>query len=81
MSQQESKMSKMKDTDECAFPACNEAHTNDTMGMTLRDYFAAKMMPTAYLAYECGLNGNFDGAAKECYSMADAMIAERNQGE
>ena len=27
-----------------AFPACNEANTNNTMGITKREYFAAKAM-------------------------------------
>lgn len=46
-------------------------------GMTLRDYFAAHVLSSAYqLATSKGIE---DGAkvAKECYTIADAMLAER----
>ncbi len=43
-------------------------------GMTLRDYFAAKAMQ-AFLADD----GHIERVAEYAYSMADAMIAERDK--
>jgi hypothetical protein len=61
-----------------AFPACGEAWTNDTMGMTLRDWFAGQalsgMMANSYY-HESGIV-----PIKDCYHFADAMIAEREKG-
>ena len=34
-----------------AFPACNEANNNNTMGMTLRDWFAGQALPQAVEDY------------------------------
>jgi len=53
-------------------------------GMDLRDYFAAKAMQslmTNFLAKDLDLtdpNGWMDGLAMDAYSMADAMLKERN---
>jgi hypothetical protein len=53
-------------------------------GMDLRDYFAAKAMQalmTTFLAKDLDLtdpNGWMDGLAMDAYSMADAMLKERN---
>lgn len=61
----------------------------DSNGMTLRDYFAAKAMQamiTGYLSNEKGsefgfklYEGDHVHAAKVAYSIADAMLAERNK--
>ena len=63
-----------------AFPACNEANMNETMGMTLRDWFAGQAL--------AGFTSGFTGAvgdtewfrqvgAPAAYAVADAMIAAR----
>ncbi len=61
----------------------------DSNGMTLRDYFAAKAMQamiTGYLSNEKSSESGFkfyEGdhihATKAAYSVADAMLAERNK--
>jgi len=43
-------------------------------GMTLRDYFAAEVMPEIYQRVE---TGGFERVAKLCYEMADAMLKAR----
>ena len=49
-------------------------------GMTLRDYFAAKVMPAVYADYvdsarKIGFDeGWMDGVARDAYAMADAML-------
>lgn len=43
-------------------------------GMSLRDYFAAKMMPEMNWV-------NVEISAKECYRVADAMMKARQEGE
>ena len=44
-------------------------------GMTIRDYFAAKVMQSIYRD-----NTSFnEGIAEEAYKMADAMLAERSK--
>jgi hypothetical protein len=43
-------------------------------GMTMRDYFAAKVMPEIYQRVE---TGGFERVAKLCYEMADAMLKAR----
>jgi hypothetical protein len=54
-------------------------------GMTLRDYFAAKAIPTLignFLSKDLDLtdpNGWMDGLAMDAYSMADAMMKARNE--
>jgi len=55
-----------------AFPT-PESHGDDFEGMSLRDYFAAKALPTIpreILATE-------EAKAKWAYAVADAMLAER----
>jgi len=53
-------------------------------GMDLRDYFAAKAMQsfiTSFLGKDLDLTdpmGWMDGLAMDAYSMADAMLKERN---
>lgn len=51
-------------------------------GMTLRDYFAAKvlqgLMANSHIANVNGLHSNLDLInAKSCYAMADAMLEAR----
>jgi hypothetical protein len=43
-------------------------------GMTLRDYFAAKVLPQCFK-----VSTTTDIAAKEAYRMADAMLKAREQ--
>lgn len=56
-----------------------------TGGMTLRDYFAAKAMPSVYTDYcesadVIGFEENWrDGVALDAYAMADAMLKAREQ--
>jgi hypothetical protein len=58
-----------------AFPACNEANMNDTMGMTLRDWLAGQALAGLLMAnYEVG-----DFIAREAYDAADAMLAARKR--
>lgn len=54
-------------------------------GMTLRDYFAAKAMPSVYAEYMAGFRNNecavsegwHTGVAIDSYQIADAMIKAR----
>ncbi len=65
----------MQDKNTPAFPfvAEDESGMMINMGMTLRDYFAAKamqaLMPTNYI----------DSNAKVAYQMADAMLKAREE--
>jgi hypothetical protein len=54
-----------------AFPPMHDPDTHAS-GMTLRDYFAAKVIPE-FLE----LCGSYATAAKEAYAVADAMLAAR----
>jgi hypothetical protein len=45
-------------------------------GMSLRDYFAAKVLPIVYRNSERLTN---DMIAREAYEMADAMLKERSK--
>ena len=54
----------------------NAFPTDNNEGMTLRDYFAAKALPTITARYE-NLNQNHDYIAKLAYCLADAMITAR----
>ena len=54
-------------------------------GMTLRDYFAAKAMQSAYFHFSGDENGHTkhwtaEGLAESAYSMADAMLKAREVG-
>ena len=55
-------------------------------GMTLRDYFAAKAMPSCYAEYcaYANLHGYSEdwrmGVALDSYAMADAMLKARDRG-
>jgi hypothetical protein len=46
-----------------------------TMGMTLRDYFAAKSLANEYTQHD----GNPDKVAEWAYAVADAMLRVREQ--
>ena len=59
----------MKKNDQ-AFPVGYNGH----LGMTLRDYFAAKAMQGMMVQIE---EPNCDYIAKQVYKMADAMLAAR----
>jgi hypothetical protein len=81
-----------------AFPTKNykavvPVATGYAEGMTLRDYFAAKVLPSLYLDYvnEQRMEGerikigsphdpgvSAECLALECYAIADAMLAARN---
>lgn len=62
-----------------AFPACNEANVNETMGMTLRDYFAGQALAGMLATDVPGCITRADVAA-EAYLQADAMLAARTSG-
>jgi hypothetical protein len=62
-----------------AFPAevwSSDGVPEHSEGMTLRDYFAAKAMPTIY-AEALGGEDWRDDVAREAYRMADAMLKAR----
>ena len=77
-----------------AFPLSGPLTTSDNLGMTLRDYFAAKAM-LALLTHHGGYTGDeahqssipclredvldVDSLAQYAYSQADAMLAERDR--
>ena len=58
---------------------------NDTLylGMSMRDYFAAKALPSIMVPSpttgQYPLIENFEGCAKAAYAMADAMLKARKQ--
>ena len=76
----------MKDNGGRAFPVPLDVRpTRDVPlqlqeGMSLRDYFAAKAMPSA-LAASSSSSGNYDyvAAAIGAYAVADAMLVERHK--
>ena len=56
-----------------AFPVTSDNYRyDDGAGMTLRDYFAAKVIPEVLELCE-----TYATAAKEAYAVADAMLAAR----
>ena len=59
-----------------AFP---NPHRTDQLGMTLRDYFAAKALPFALS--ECALSEDYDvnSPAELAYQFADAMLKAREE--
>jgi hypothetical protein len=71
-----------KETGGPAYPACNEANVNDTMGMTLRDYLAGQAlaghMTKIYVA-EKETELEASRLAKRAYRTADAMLKERSK--
>lgn len=69
-----------------AFPACNEANVNGTMGMTLRDWFAGQALAPTLTAMANGQHSVqpgktvFESAAIDSYAVADTMLRARQQG-
>lgn len=66
-----------------AFPAApNPYKTQDcgSIGMSLRDYFAAKALPGIQASWE-DTEENYKMVALEAYKIADAMLAEREKFE
>lgn len=59
-----------------AFPACEKADQNGTMGMTLRDYFAGQAL-TSIASMHHGTAFDPNGCATSAYEIADAMIKAR----
>lgn len=63
-----------------AFPWCGDLNDMPSinLGMTMRDYFAAKAMQ-GLIAQSCGMAVGSDPAfgAKYAYQMADAMLKAR----
>lgn len=67
----------MSERNPSAFPLSKAAYESYTdVGMTLRDYFAAKALPQIY-AQSVKLSGDYDSMAKRAYHLADAMLEER----
>ena len=67
-----------------AFPLKGPLLTSDSLGMSLRDYFAAKALAGMDLTAEDNMgSGSFwysaSRLAKRAYSIADAMLAERDR--
>jgi hypothetical protein len=68
---------------EFAFPHENR-HTHKITGMTLRDYFAAKALPSIINDWyndglKVGDHGGADGVAMCAYMVADAMMEARKE--
>jgi hypothetical protein len=69
-----------------AFPANHFDLAQDEQGMTLRDYFAAKALAGMLAGLDRDARRFMEqqsepaqAMAKACYTMADAMLAERNK--
>lgn len=61
-----------------AFPSHGSMGEVVQEGMTLRDYFAAKALPSAYAwALTQPEEGHWELTASEAYNMADAMLKAR----
>jgi hypothetical protein len=78
-------MSEMEDGGP-AFPACNEANVNGTMGMSLRDWFAGQALAGLMARRWEDEHGNvpegiFNIWASSAYQIADAMLAARAEKE
>jgi hypothetical protein len=61
-----------------AFP---NPHLTDQLGMTLRDYFAAKALPAAIKEVEEAETYNLADVAAIAYQYADAMMEFRNAAQ
>lgn len=61
---------------EKAFP---NPHRTDELGMTLRDYFAAKAMQGLYSDPEWRIDMDFFDTAYAAYNQADAMLKARGE--
>jgi hypothetical protein len=61
-----------------AFPLHPEYYDEDCLGMTLRDYFAAKAMQGLLANAECLLKP-WDEVPQASYKMADVMLKAREE--
>lgn len=71
-----------KDDGGPAFPACNEANVNDTMGMSLRDWYAGMALQgllTIISHPHSTETPCADKLSKKSYEYADAMIEARGK--
>lgn len=78
----ETNMSKQIDTGGHAFPCGFSENGNSADqcgGLTIRDYFAAKALSWAQHGFD-RLPGSAALLAKDCYTIADAMLAARKTG-
>ena len=73
-------MSKHKDGGP-AFPACGEANINDTMGMSLRDWFAGQAIAGMLANPQVGRTTTAAQIVEPAYALADAMLAARSTGD
>ena len=73
-----------QDNGGAAFPACNEANLDGTMGMTLRDWFAGQALTGIVgVNYDWFTSRTETGsrtheAAAFAYSLADALLAAKS---
>ena len=64
-----------------AFPSAPDHQCGREYGITIRDYFAAKAMQAFAADAKRGPDTvymNYEGAAREAYKIADAMLAARS---
>ncbi len=66
---------------ERAFPWCGDLNDCPTinLGMTLRDYFAAKTMQGLFASGQYDGKINITAMAESSYKMADAMMKARKE--
>lgn len=64
-----------------AFPQGESALTYTSTGMSLRDYFAAKVLPQVYASSVLAGSPLQESIAQEAYEIADAMLAERERAK
>ena len=62
-----------------AFPQTYQKCEEHMVGMTLRDYFAAKAMLGILADPHRDMNYGYDAIASYAYSLADAMLKAREQ--
>lgn len=65
-----------------AFPACNEANVNGTMGMSLRDWFAGQIVGHVIQATKSDTREEGETHeqmfARRAYAIADALLTARD---
>lgn len=71
----------MEDRNPFAFPCPSQIGQNpESLGMTLRDWFAGQALAAAVRAFSPWSAGKAcNEVARECYLMADAMLSERER--
>ena len=68
-----------KDTGGQAFPIMGTYGKSDSLGLTIRDYFAGQAL-MGVIASPHRIAGQIsETIGKDCYAVADAMIAERGK--